>query len=185
MSGNGSQRPLSDDETVWFAMRVTYRREMKAKRLLDEAGIENFVPLRFAVRYRYGRKVKELVPVVRGLIFVHSTGPEIQRVKSGMPYLQYIMDKRLGAKIVVPEKQMRLFIAVTGTYDEHLLWFQGDELNLKTGDRVRIVAGEFEGYEGVFVKVRGARDRRVVVAIEGVIAVALATVSPDLIEVIG
>ena len=57
MSGNGSQRSLPDDETVWFAMRVTYRREMKAKRLLDEAGIENFVPLRFAVRYRYGRKV--------------------------------------------------------------------------------------------------------------------------------
>ena len=40
----------------------------------------------------------------------------------------------------------------------------------------------FEGQEGVFVKVKGARDRRVVVAIRGVIAVALATVHPDLIE---
>ena len=45
-------------------------------------------------------------------------------------------------------------------------------------------AGDFEGQEGVFLKVKGARDRRVVIAIQGVIAVAMATIHPDLIEVI-
>ena len=49
---------------------------------------------------------------------------------------------------------------------------------------MRIIAGDFEGYEGIFMKVKGARDRRVVIAVEGVIAVALATISPELIEVI-
>ena len=47
-----------------------------------------------------------------------------------------------------------------------------------------IVGGDFEGQEGVFLKVKGARDRRVVVEIQGVIAVAMATIHPDLIEVI-
>ena len=47
---------------------------------------------------------------------------------------------------------------------------------------MRITGGPFEGQEGVFVKVKGARDRRVVVQIQGVIAVAMATVNPDLIE---
>ena len=42
-----------------------------------------------------------------------------------------------------------------------------------------------EGQEGIFLKVKGARDRRVVIEIQGVIAVAMATIHPDLIEVIG
>ena len=40
------------------------------------------------------------------------------------------------------------------------------------------------GRKVIFVKVKGARDRRVVIEIQGVIAVALATIHPDLIEVI-
>lgn len=59
------------------------------------------------------------------------------------------------------------------------------ELNLSKGTKVpSITGGDFEGQEGVFLKVKGARDRRVVIAIQGVIAVAMATIHPDLIEVI-
>ena len=80
---------------------------------------------------------------------------------------------------------MQRFIAVSGTSDDHLLYFQPDELNLSKGTKVRITGGEFEGQEGIFLKVKGARDRRVVIEIKGVIAVAMATIHPDLIEVIG
>ena len=52
------------------------------------------------------------------------------------------------------------------------------------GTRVRIIGGDFEGQEGLFLKVKGARDRRVVIEVQGVIAVAMATIHPDLIEVI-
>ena len=176
--------PQIPEKIQWFAMRVTYRRELKAKKNLDAEGIENYIPMRWSSRIRHGRKVRELVPVVRGLVFVRTVLSDIQRVKQKMPYLQYIVDRRSGAKIVVPEDQMKLFIAVTGTYDDKLLWFGEDEVNLAAGTRVRIVAGEFEGSEGIFLKVKGARDKRVVIAIEGVIAVALATISPELIEVI-
>ena len=62
--------------------------------------------------------------------------------------------------------------------------FQSDELNLSKGTKVRVTGGDFAGQEGVFLKVKGARDRRVVVEIQGVIAVAMATIHPDLIEVI-
>ena len=79
---------------------------------------------------------------------------------------------------------MQRFVAVAGTYNDHLLYFQPEELNLSKGTRVRITGGDFEGYEGVFVKVKGARDRRVVISLQGVIAMAMATLSPDLIEVI-
>ena len=125
-----------------------------------------------------------MVPVVHNLIFIHACLSEVKRVKSMVAYLQYITDTRSGKKIIIPDNEMQRFIAVAGTYNDHLLYFQPDELNLSKGTKVRITGGDFEGQEGVFLKVKGARDRRVVIAIQGVIAVAMATIHPDLIEVI-
>jgi transcription antitermination factor NusG len=45
---------------------------------------------------------------------------------------------------------------------------------------VRIIGGMFAGAEGVFVRVKG--DRRVVVNIEGLVAVATTFVHPSMIE---
>lgn len=131
-----------------------------------------------------GKKVRELVPAVHSLVFVHARPSEVKRVKSQVSWLQYITDSRSGQKIIVPDSQMQRFIAVSGTYNDHLLYFRPEELNLKKGTRVRVTGGEFEGQEGIYQKVKGARDRRVVVEIQGVIAVAMATVHPDLIEVV-
>ena len=164
---------LSSEKMQWFAMRATYRRGMQIKALLDKEGINNFIPMRYEVRIRNGRKRRELVPVISDLIFVHSVQSELQKVKFKLPYFQYMIDIRNGQKIIVPDDQMRQFIAVAGTY-----------VNLRKGTKVRITGGDFEGYEGVFVKVKGARDRRVVISLQGVIAMAMATLSPDLIEVI-
>lgn len=170
------------EELQWYAMRATYRRELEAVRLLEQEGLGTFLPMQYVVRQRQGKKVRELAPVVHNLLFVHACQSDLQRVKNSITYLQYITDSRSGNKIIVPNDQMRRFIAVAGTYSEQLLYFHPDEVNFSKGTRVRIIGGEFEGQEGVFVKVRGARDRRVVVAIQGVIAVAMATIHPDLIE---
>ena len=80
--------------------------------------------------------------------------------------------------------ELHCFIAFAGSYSDHLVYFQPDELNLSKGTKVRMTGGDFEGQEGVCLKVKGALDRRVVIAIQGVIAVAMATIHPDLIEVI-
>lgn len=170
------------EKTSWYAMRATYRREALAKQLLDECSIENFIPMRYEVRIVGGRKVRNLVPAVRNLIFVHTTPSQCRVIKSKAPYLQYIVDSSSGNKIIVPDDQMRRFIAVAGIYDDHLLWFAPEEVNLSKGTKVRITGGCFEGQEGIFIKVKGARDRRVVIAIQGVVVVAMATIHPDLIE---
>lgn len=174
----------SSEKMQWFAMRATYRRGMQIKSLLDKKGISNFIPMRYEIREKNGRKKRELVPVIRDLVFVRAVQSELQWIKDRNPYLQYMIDIRNGRKIIVPDKQMRDFIAVAGTYNEHLIFFSPDEVNLRKGTKVRIMGGDFEGYEGVFVKVKGARDRRVVISLQGVIALAMATISPYLIEVI-
>lgn len=165
-------------------MRATYRREPDAMRLLEKEKLGCFVPMQYKMCIRKGKKIRALVPVVHNLIFVHACPSEVQRVKSQVTYLQYITDTRSGKKIIIPDVEMQRFIAVAGSYNDHLLYFQPEELNLSKGTKVRITGGDFEGQEGVFLKVKGARDRRVVVEIQGVIAVAMATIHPDLIEVI-
>ena len=172
------------ERAVWFAMRVTYRRELSVKELLDKADIQNFIPMQYRLSIKGKQKRRELVPVIHNLIFVHALPSRIKCIKKEIPYLQYMMDSREGKKIIVPEKQMRHNIAVAGTYNEQLLYFKPEELNLAKGTRVMICGGEFEGHEGIYLKVKGARDRRVVIVIQGVVAVAMVTISPDLIRVI-
>ncbi len=163
-------------------MRAIFHREMAAKRLLEEEAVEHFIPMRQQTLLIRGRRVRRLVPAIRNLIFVHAAPATVKRIKSRAGYLQYIPDAATGRMIVVPDDQMRRFIAVAGTCDDHLLWLRPEEVNWARGTRVRITGGPFCGQEGVFVKVKGARDRRVVIAVEGVVAVAMATIHPDLIE---
>ena len=169
---------------IWYAMRATYRREPDAMRLLEKEHLGCFVPMQYKISIKKGKKVRVLVPVIHNLVFVHACPSDLKRVKSQVTYLQYITDTRSGEKIIIPDNEMQRFIAVAGTYNDHLLYFQPEELNLSKGTKVRVTGGDFEGQEGVFLKVKGARDRRVIVAIQGVIAVAMATIHPDLIEVI-
>lgn len=175
---------MEKEVEIWYAMRATYRREPEAMRLLDKEKLSRFIPMQYKIMIKRGKKVRTLAPVIYNLIFVHARPSEVQRVKSQAPYLQYITDTRSGQKIIIPDSQMQRFIAVAGTYNDHLLYFRPDELDLARGTKVRITGGEFEGQEGIFLKVKGARDRRVVIEVRGVIAVAMATIHPNLIEVI-
>ena len=177
---DASASPL--EETHWFARRATYRREMEAKKQLDLAGITNFLPMVSTVKVVGRTRKKEFKPAISGLLFVHTTDSRIREFKQGLPYLQFMMDFRAHTKIIIPDQQMKDFIAVAGSQDEQLLYLTPEELDLAKGTPVRILGGKFKGQEGIFMKVKGARDRRVVIAIQGVVAVALTTVSPNLVE---
>lgn len=172
------------ESEIWFAMRATYRRELEIKALLESSNIDTFIPMRYELQTKGKQKRRQLVPVIHNLIFVYAIPSQLQVLKKDIGHLQYMTDSRSGEKIIIPEDQMKRFIAVAGTYNESLLYFNPETLNLAKGTKVRICGGEFEGQEGVFIKVKGARDRRVVIEIQGVIAVAIAAIHPDLIEII-
>ena len=172
------------EENLWYAMRATYGRNMTVRALLEGMGVEVFVPMRYTA-VRQGRALRRrLVPVIRDLIFVHATASTIKAVKAKISYLHYITRPEAGRNvpIIVPDEQMEQFVAIAGTCDEQLQYFDPAEINLTAGQRVRIHGGAFDGREGIFVKVAGARARRVVVAIDGVIAVAMVTTDVSQIE---
>jgi len=169
------------EEKVWFAIRVTYNRELKVKEDLDSRGITNFVPMQYRREERHGVIVKRLVPSVHNLIFIHITPSQMKEYKmtTELP-IRYIMDRETRKPITVPNREMESFIKVAGTYDEKLVYLNPDPGDFSHGERVRIIGGIFAGAEGVFVRVKG--DRRVVINVEGLVAVATTFVHPSMIE---
>ena len=168
---------------AWYAIRVTYSREMIFKEYLDGHNVENFIPMHYESTDLGAKKSRKLVPIIHNLVFVHSTKGSIDTFKSELEVrlpIRYIMDKATGRPIIIPDKQMQDFIAVSGTYDDQLVYLDPVSVILKKGDKVRITGGIFSGVEGVFVRVKG--DRRVVVSIQGIMAVATAFIHPSLIE---
>lgn len=174
-------KPISED-TYWYALRITYSRELALKEFLDRNSIENFIPMRYEYVTRKEQRIRKLVPAIHNLVFIHATRKKIDEIKEEnaihLP-LRYIMDRETRQPIVVPEVQMRHFIAVAGSYDQQVIYLPPTEYSMQRGDRVRITGGVFEGVEGIFVRVKG--DRRVVVSIQGVMAVATTFIHPSLI----
>lgn len=175
-----------EDEVLWYAMRVPYRNELKVQSKLQDKGIECFVPTRKKLVKKRGKTCYELLPAVNNLIFVHTSLSIIKEVKKEIENLQYLVNKCEGKNFyaVVRDEEMQQFIKVVESFDEELTYLSVEEVNLEKGVKVRIIGGEFNGVEGVFVKVKGKRSKRVVIMLDGLLAAAMAEVDTDLIEVI-
>ena len=174
-----------ETDLVGYALNAPYCSEMKAKALLESKNIECFVPMCYKiVESRLGAKSRKLVPAIHNLIFAHTTKERIQEVKTGVHYIQYRVRPENGKNvpIVVPDEQMEHFITACNRDNENLRFLMPGEVNLARGTRVRVVGGFFDGVEGLFVKVKGIRSKRVVVSVEGLTSVVLTEISDGLIE---
>ena len=173
----------STDNNYWYALRVTYSRELALKNFLDREGIENFIPMRYEYIVKDERRVRKLVPAVHNLVFVYSSRARIDAIKESVGLsspIRYIMDRETRQPIIVPDIQMRSFMAVAGNGDQQLVYLEPSTVSFRKGERVRVTGGIFEGVEGEFIRVKN--DRRVVVSIRGVMAVATTFIHPSLIE---
>lgn len=168
-------------------MSAPYSKELQAKYFLDNMAIENFVPMHYKIiEKKTGEKSRKLIPIIRNLIFVRTTPEMIQSVKKQVTFLQYLTNSKEGKNmpIVIPNPQMEQFITVCKTLHERLIYLKPEEINLKKGTPIRVIGGSFNGVEGIFLKIKGSRSRRVVVILQGIAAVATAEIEPDFIEII-
>lgn len=176
----------NNEQPQWYAMRVTYNREMSVKHLLEAASFVFYLPMRFVIKLRQGKKVRLMEPAVRGLMFVKSTFSELLRFKSKLPHLQFMTRKyqNRNVPIVVSPSQMDAFIKATSVEDGSIEYFESGQLNLAEGTRVRVHGGELDGIEGIYKRVSGRRARRLVIQVENVLAIAIDLQSVNFIEVL-
>lgn len=181
------------DEIKWFPMRVTYAREEQVKAFLDQVGIENYLPLHYEYIERGRRRRQVLRPAVRNLIFIHDSQKHITELKMTIKELlplRYMVKPAIKLAentvrheiITVPDHQMKMFLKVTAHPDNKLVYMENLDFAGRPGKRVKVVAGDFTGIEGVIKRVK--RNKCVVVQIEGVVAVAIAYIPQAFLRVI-
>lgn len=157
---------------VWYAMKTTYKKELRAKEYLDSRGVESFIPMQQKIESRSGRKRVTLVPAVHNLIFVKADLATLNEIKISLNYLHNCLmtEGNKSSPIIVPTKQMDQFIDAMTRNLERIIYVDLTTVALEKGVPVRITGGDFEGYEGEVERVKGKRDRYVHVIIKGVAA---------------
>lgn len=183
-----SNSPNIDNGCSWYALRVSYSRELKVQAQLQEAGVRTFVPMvwrRCPVKPGMTKEERRLVPAVNNLCFVYWTKPEIEsyiRSFGEKSPVHFYWDRTSSSPLVVPSKAMEDFIKVSSSMDEDLIYITEITEKLREGQVVRVKEGPFKGVEGKVVRIK--KSRRVLVELPGMLAVATTFVDPSFLEII-
>ena len=162
----------------WFAAKTKFSAEKKIKQFLERLGIEHYIPFRTVIKEKGGKKVKVEKPVIPNLIFIHSDyNTCLSLVNEYKLSMNYLLNLETRQPLVVPDKQMQDFM--------FLLDFSEDAVqvlneNLRQGDRVRVIKGEFAGIEGELIRIKG--HKRVVVRLEGAFSLATTYIPGSYLE---
>ena len=168
---------LSDNELHWYVAN-TCRQEKKIKQRLDSMGIENFIPFQQIARKIHGVDKLIEVPVIPNLVFIHTTFKSCMSLIQEYDFdMRYLRDRETGNFLIVPDKQMNDFMFLLD-FSKEMVEVVNE--NLKKGDKVRVIKGDFAGIEGELIRVKG--HKRVVVRLEGVVSLATAYIPGSFLE---
>lgn len=169
----------------WFALRVTYCRELKIQARLLERGIKVFVPMVTRREEKNGKIMTKRVSAVKNLLFAYATQAEIETYmlsEGDKPITHFIWDRATGLPIVVPAKQMRDFMQVCSESADEIIYLSRISDKLRGGAKVRVKSGPFAGVCGTVVRLR--KSRRILVEIPGIMAAASTYVPLEDLDVI-
>ena len=190
----------------WYALKVFYGKVFEIEDRLAAMDLETYIPVRKDLlkgedhmralrrlatpddRRRDNQFVQEgpliykRVPVVSSLLFVRAPKDRLKDIEDCVKEKGFVYktaDRK--AEAVIPDKQMAMFQLVCSSGAEGLEFFADDDLTrYKAGDRVRVLEGPLQGAEGYIKRIR--KDRRLLVSIEGFIAVATSFIPPQFLE---
>ena len=158
----------ADNSAHWYALRVHYNRVQPRIAECRDAGWDFFAPS----------------SLISSLLFVRCTEEEALRYSlehRGQLWLYLNVERTRPAAI--PEREMEIFRFVVTSGQQGLTLLGDDRPEYHLGDRVVVTDGPFKGAEGHIKRIK--RDRRVVVSIPGVVAVATAYIHPSLLRKVG
>ncbi|MBP5539361.1 MAG: transcriptional regulator [Bacteroidales bacterium] len=151
---NDSKKP-ENECAGWYALKVFYNRTEQVREQIKGLAQEIYIPRR----------------IISSLMFVYTTPSNLEYIrKDRYQSLKVYTQPGERKPFLIPEREMEVFKFVTGMEDKKMTLIDPDAVNYKTGQRVRVTGGIFEGAEGYIKRIKG--DKRLIVSIEGVVAVA-------------
>lgn len=166
----------------WFVLRATYGREAKARDIIDQEGVRTYLPMRREKADTEGSPKTNLKPLIPNLLFVYCTPMQANHFVSSHPelpkFLRYYYNHLVlnpdgtNPPLTVPDKEMDNFIRLTTVDNKHIKVVNPTECRFRSGDRVRVTHGAFEGVEGRVARIAG--QQRVVIILDGLCAIATA-----------
>ena len=180
-----------ENKLQWFVLRASYGRATKASDLLNEMNIRTFNPLHQVVKRVDGKLRRSQQPLLPGLLFAQTEAAILDPILQE-PYVRSIISYyydhfHLGANgynppLIVPDIAMNNFMRALSADSHDVRVVKPQHVHYKSGDIVRVIAGEFKGVEGRVA--RAAGQQRVIIDLEGLCLVATAYVPTGCLQVI-
>lgn len=174
----------------WFVLRITYNRIQKAHGIISASDIQSYMPMHYAIKKEIGKKKRILQPLLPNLLFVYATREAVNSIIKNKgaetSILKFYLDKTKPLEengkhppLTIPFAAMTNFIKATSTNNDHVRIVSSEQCHYKSGDIVKVIAGEFEGVTGKVARIAG--QQRVVVEISGLCLAATAYIPTDFI----
>lgn len=175
-----------NDMTCWYVLgSLSARNELKIRDHLRHEGFESYVPLKNEVKRVRDVQRRKIVPAITGLIFAKASKEQLKEYCLTAPYQPFMRKSTFSNGtdyLTIPDRAMENFMAATESTLSNMTYFAPNEITLHEGEKVRVRVGTKE-FEGVIMRIKGKRNKQMVVSIPEVAAVAI-TLTPDLIKVI-
>ena len=169
-----------EQKTYWFALNVPYNRAEKVVVETDGDGIQTFRPMQQVEVFRDGEKVYREQPIIPSLLFIRCSEQYLREIRRKLPFNVYVYTKpRTANPAPIPEKEMENFIKVMSLKVEGMTLLDADA-NYLVGESVRVTQGVFKGAEGYIKRIKG--NKRLIVSVEGVVAVATSYIPMSFLE---
>ena len=177
---------VEENEIWWYAVGcVSSMKELKVRDDIRNYGLEAFVPLKYEIKTIKHQKHRALVPAMPGLMFAKGTLDELQEyIQNHAHFPVYLRKSTFSNKkdyLTVRDKDMEAFIAATENNEAHITYFRPDEINLQAGDKIRVKGGIYDGKVGIVMRIKGKRNKHLVVQIPGMLVAAI-EMEPELVE---
>lgn len=176
-------KTITLDGNHWFALKVFYNKVFEIEESLKKDDIDCYFPCEYAVVMRNGVRKIIRKSIISSILFFHSTtlrAMEIQRQFTDKVIL-YTRDKELKkVPLIIPDREMNIFMLVTSSGEKGMEYLGADSTKFCRGERVRVIDGKFKGAEGYICRIK--KNSRLVVAIQGVCAVATSYIPQSFIQ---
>lgn len=161
------------EKTNWYVVFTASRAEKRVKLCLEQAGIENYLPVRVVERECEGQIRRIEVPIISGCVFVRVSEVGLSSLLSTCGIIALLKSERVPVTISDEQvENLRLLNERAGDIEVV-------DKAIPSGEMVRVVQGELLGIRGELIRVA---DRHQIVIRVSHLAGVCADIGLDSVE---